>query len=127
MKKIFLTAIMAISVVAGFSQSTQPAQGSRTPMAEKDLPNSVERANTIERNNFIKMYPNPSSGSITIEGFVVNARSRYTLRDATGKIILSGTVPEGNQTLDVSSLLNGMYFITFTGDHETVTLRLVKQ
>jgi hypothetical protein len=129
MKKMFLTAIMAICVMAGFSQSAQPAQGSKTASSEKnerDLPNGLDRANALER-NIVKAYPNPSSGSITIEGFVVNARSKYQLRDATGRTVASGTITAENATLDISHLLNGMYFLTFTGEHESVTIRLVKQ
>ncbi|MFI5203181.1 MAG: T9SS type A sorting domain-containing protein [Flavobacteriales bacterium] len=127
MKHILLTTILVLGTLIGFSQS-----GSTTPAvtenqtSDRDLPNGVQSGGSFSRNQ-VRMYPNPTNGGITIEGFVVNNTSRYTICDATGRTVASGTLTTETHTLDVSYLLNGMYFVTFKGGHETVVLRLVKQ
>src|SRR5688572_5726343 len=70
MKNIVCTLIWITSAFAGFSQSTQ-TPGSQPDETRQDLPNGVQNGGTFSRNT-IKMYPNPTSGGITIEGFVVN-------------------------------------------------------
>jgi hypothetical protein len=125
MKKMFLTTLLVIGGLAAYAQPAQTAPASEKVSQQRDLPNSVQ-SGTSDRKQ-IKMFPNPTSGGITIEGFVVNFSTSYVISDATGRQVMSGSISADNNKIDVSSLLNGMYFVAFKSEHETVVLRLVKQ
>jgi hypothetical protein len=116
--------VLLLLVNAGYAQL--PDAGGKVKENDRDIPNSVE--NTEHKTGgVVKIYPNPAGGSITIEGFVVNARSAYKICDATGRIVLRGKLSPENYKLDVGLLLAGMYFVSFTGEHETMVVRLVKE
>jgi len=62
------------------------------------------------------IYPNPASTSIIIES-VSGSSFQYTILDISGRKVLNGSVPGGEQTrLDISSLKSGLYFMkAYTG------------
>ncbi len=62
----------------------------------------------ITQKNNIRIYPNPSSNEIKIEG--VKKNQRYTILDINGKIIDSGYV-ENEQVINILNLKNGIYFL----------------
>jgi pimeloyl-ACP methyl ester carboxylesterase len=70
---------------------------------------------------FFRVSPNPASGSIYLE--LTNpelGEIRMSLSDATGRIVKSGSYQKSgltwNQSLDLSGLAAGNYFITITGN-----------
>lgn len=68
----------------------------------------------INRNdnaNSISIYPNPSNGIIKIE-FPEQLDMEYLVCDMSGQIVRSGKIVRGSSNLDLSSISNGMYFIT---------------
>ena len=62
----------------------------------------------IQDQSFINVFPNPSSGVITMQGSLIS----WQLTDATGKTLAAGAGKKDNQLqLDLSYLANGLYFI----------------
>ena len=73
----------------------------------------------IEISSSIYVYPNPAQNYITIEGLTTN--TNYQIIDISGKIILSGKILNDSKQLDVSTLINGIYFLKV----DTNTIRKV--
>ncbi|TPD65386.1 T9SS type A sorting domain-containing protein [Flavobacterium microcysteis] len=56
----------------------------------------------------LKIYPNPTADQLFVQ---LNDATEITIVDMTGKTIQRETLKSGNNSIDVSSLASGMYFI----------------
>lgn len=72
----------------------------------------------------ISVYPNPGKGQFKFKGLEQNAF--FTISDLNGKILLNGHI-NSDQTLDLSSFQNGLYFINLQSKSFTETIRIIKQ
>ena len=72
--------------------------------------------------NYAKLYPNPTTGLVTFESS--ETINKINVLDIRGKIVNSYT-PIDN-SLNVSHLVNGIYFIQLVGDQNLITKKLVK-
>ena len=63
----------------------------------------------------IKVYPNPSSGNISIERESEEPTS-IVISDLNGKIVYTGTIGGGLNSIDLSSLQNGAYMLQAGAD-----------
>lgn len=72
----------------------------------------------------LKIYPNPSSGLFTIE---FSQKSSYSLYNLSGKLIKTGPLDDNSSILDLSSLSNGMYFLSIEVNDTTLTRKLIKK
>ncbi|MEO8085352.1 MAG: T9SS type A sorting domain-containing protein [Bacteroidota bacterium] len=78
--------------------------------------------------NVVSIYPNPSSGNITINSSrLTSSNLKITLCDAVGRQVLAGNYPlpllEIN--LDLASFSNGIYLIHLENGNESFTQKLV--
>ncbi|WP_282126118.1 fibronectin type III domain-containing protein [Marinifilum flexuosum] len=73
----------------------------------------------------LKLYPNPAKDYVNlfIQG---NMKSRVKISSITGKTIKIVTLDVENNTLDVSDLPTGMYFISIEDEEEVITKKLLK-
>ena len=78
------------------------------------------------------VYPNPTNGVLTVhhsELTTSNAshfhihHSEFQIANLMGQTVLSGNINAENQQIDVSSLPQGMYFITFAGETRKFVVR----
>ena len=78
------------------------------------------------------VYPNPTNGILTVhhsELTTSNAshfhihHSEFQIANLMGQTVLSGNINAENQQIDVSSLPQGMYFITFAGETRKFVVR----
>ena len=67
--------------------------------------------------NSVKYYPNPASAELSIETTLMDAK--YSIVDATGRLLLNGILTKGNNKLDVQGLQNGMYFVRIIDNNAT--------
>lgn len=74
----------------------------------------------------ISIYPNPASTEITISSqFKTN--SEVLIFNGTGETVLTSPLTIGNQTIDISTLQNGVYHVQITGTSgEVHRVKLVK-
>jgi hypothetical protein len=89
---------------------------------DDDAPSGIEEADAAG----IKMYPNPvlSSLIISTESDLLNVE----VIDVVGNVVLPvGKLYAGNNTIDVSSLAAGMYFIAVRNADNMFSKRFVKQ
>ena len=104
MKKMLFTLLLAGGTVMGHTQ----AQTTGNPVNEdesslRDAPNEVQHIGSQTR-HMVKMFPNPTAGSITIEGFVVNHSFSYTICDVTGRMVLNGKLTPEMHRANASKL-----------------------
>jgi hypothetical protein len=77
-------------------------------------------------NNQLSIYPNPASNQLLVEsGRLINEITITNLLGQTELKSPSGDLGVTKQTIDVSSLADGLYFITVNTDTGTVTDKFV--
>ncbi|MCK5856215.1 MAG: T9SS type A sorting domain-containing protein [Bacteroidales bacterium] len=62
-------------------------------------------------NDFIKIYPNPSTNFLNIELSESFLNSNYTIYNQIGKAIISGTIQSVNNRINITSLAKGFYIL----------------
>lgn len=68
----------------------------------------------------VRLYPNPVSTNLTIEKSEFSTL-KYRIYNPLGQVVLQGPINAPIQTIDVSTLEKGLYFMRFT-DGQTVTV-----
>ena len=71
----------------------------------------------------VKLYPNPTSGQLSIEAEEMTSVSVY---DIVGQCLIQTTAKDGHATLDMSQLHNGIYFIKVNTASGSAIQRVVK-
>ena len=78
---------------------------------------------SVTGNNTISIYPNPVKDIITIKS-ASSSEFRYQLIDALGKVVLSGETR--SQSINVESLLSGVYILSLDNGKEKTTQKVIK-
>ena len=75
----------------------------------------------------IKIYPNPANNVLTIENALLNDTENNTIKilDMLGKVVLTEKINSSKQTLNITSLNKGIYFIVL--DDGARSFKFVKQ
>ncbi len=73
------------------------------------------------------LYPNPTSGDITLEIPLVEKGWTYQLISLTGQVLKQGTINTATSNLSLKGLNNGVYFLQLTSEQRTETIGIVKQ
>jgi len=74
--------------------------------------------------NAIKIYPNPVTNRLHVSSS--ETFQTYTIYNVLGKEIKANTILQ-NDSIDVSRLKNGVYFLTITNEHKTYSKKFIKQ
>ena len=75
--------------------------------------------------NVLELYPNPAKRVLTV-GQLSSGEHNFEIRDITGRLALNGTLSETENTIDISSLNTGMYFMVIDGVKQHV-MKFVKE
>ena len=75
--------------------------------------------------NDINIYPNPTKGVVSFETNLISLFN-LTLYDITGKMIKKYTDFSDNQTIDISYLVSGVYFIEINSNDNNIIKRVIK-
>jgi len=90
----------------------------------------VSNTVTLENEVNIEFFPNPTNDLVHIIAEGLNDPQAVQLIDHTGKVVkdikLETGVLEIHETIDVSQLLSGMYFIRFLDRSGMITRKLIK-
>ncbi|TNF41513.1 MAG: T9SS type A sorting domain-containing protein, partial [Bacteroidetes bacterium] len=79
----------------------------------------------IEAEPVVSVYPNPvNNGKLNFDLFE-NRFETFSIYDITGKNVKSGQVQSTRQTIDVSEIYKGVFFIRFTGESGSVTRKII--
>ena len=101
------------------------------PECESDFALSIDGMDFVrftslsvnEMANLVKLYPNPTSGQLSIEAEEMTTVSVY---DLVGQCVMQVSAKEGQVTVDMSQLHNGIYFVKVNTANGSVTQRVVK-
>jgi len=78
-------------------------------------------------NRTIAAYPNPATGLLAIE-LLKPAAGRISLREITGKVLLTRQLNGENKTyLDLSTFVPGVYVLTYENSETSVSEKIIKQ
>jgi hypothetical protein len=82
--------------------------------------------NTVASSIGVVVYPNPNTGSFTIE---LNNGSVKTIEvmDVTGRIILTNTSSNDKADFNISGLSNGIYYVRVQSNNSVEVIKIVKQ
>ncbi|MDO5315037.1 MAG: T9SS type A sorting domain-containing protein [bacterium] len=72
------------------------------------------------------LYPNPTDGVLFVEtrhGTSLPVANEYRIANLMGQTLMTGQITADNQQINVSSLPQGMYFITFAGETQKFVVR----
>jgi hypothetical protein len=81
--------------------------------------------NLNDANDLNHVFPNPSSGQQV--QIVVPQNASVVIYDATGKLVMQSTMTKGQNTIDVSALESGVYFISFEQNGKRQIKRFLRQ
>ncbi len=73
------------------------------------------------------LYPNPTSGEVTLEIPEVEKGWTYQIIAITGQILKLGTINSPISNLNLKGLSNGVYFILLTSEQQTETIGVIKK
>ena len=101
--------VTAINTIAGGECESAPA------MAADGIHDYVtaHTDGVAEMENDVKVYPNPTRGTLFVEA--QSLASAYRITNPMGQTVLTGQIMGETEQIDVSNLPHGMYFITIEG------------
>ena len=85
----------------------------------------VEEESPSTGSGAFMVYPNPTDGVLFVEtqNFASLQNQTYRITNLMGQTVLSGNINADSQRINVSSLPQGMYFITFAGETRKFVVR----
>lgn len=85
----------------------------------------VLNANGVSENSNLEMkiFPNPAENMLWIN---LPEKGELKIYDAIGKIVISNSVIQGMQLLDIHNLSNGTYLLNFVGSNVMINTKFVK-
>ncbi len=83
--------------------------------------------NSADYSNNIFIYPNPAKGILNFDIKNDIAITAVTINDISGKEIYQSGKNPINNSIDVSNLSSGVYFVTFKSDNNSVTKKFIKE
>ncbi len=78
-----------------------------------------------ELGSLLLVNPNPTQGEITVSVKAEFIGVEFAIVDHTGRIVIAGTFKEAEQDINLSDLLNGVYYLKT--DRASQSLRIIKQ
>lgn len=128
----------SMSTGGGWSQGTGTAAGTVNGMHSQTYSNAtalevfavfdnntpVSIATVNAKQQKISIYPNPVSDVMHID---YNGEATATVYNTTGQVMMTANVSNSSNTIDVSALPAGMYYLQLSGEGVDATQRFVKQ
>jgi len=101
------------------------------PYIIPDLNKSTEMFNletellkSIDEVKYLEVFPNPANDQVTISGCNITA---YEILNQTGQQVLALNGINGEQTVSIKHLSNGVYFVKIITSHGTSIQKLIKE
>jgi hypothetical protein len=74
----------------------------------------------------VRVYPNPTSGVLTVE-FDSNVAKTVSVLDVTGRVIMTTTGSNNAVSVDLSSVAAGIYYVKLQSENAVNVVKVVKQ
>ncbi|WP_282124790.1 T9SS type A sorting domain-containing protein, partial [Algibacter mikhailovii] len=88
------------------------------------IDSSVLSTATTPMDDEIELFPNPTSSSFTLTNC---AATQITIFDTLGKMVHRGAIHSEQQTVDISSLKGGLYFIEIENNGSVLSKKIIKK
>jgi len=75
----------------------------------------------------LNLYPNPNNGILNIEMEIFNEEPEIQIKNTLGEMLLSEKIKTNTSHIDLSNLLNGIYFVSLKQSSGIKTLKIVKE
>ena len=72
--------------------------------------------------NNLSIYPNPTRNQVNIQ---IDRNADYKIYNINGQLLIKGNVSQGNNTLDIKKLSQGVYFIRLTDKKTEINRKLI--
>lgn len=92
-----------------------------------DVSNSTITKITLVNGTNIKLYPNPATNVLRVEGLSPLANTKLSIMDASGKLVQQINIVNQNYTYDIQKLAPGSYYLKIETDNKVSTLKFVKE
>lgn len=83
--------------------------------------------NELDKNDFIKIYPNPSNGVVRVEWLVASRACSLKVFDLLGNEIKNFELHSKTTELDLSNLNSGIYFVQIESENHKSFIKLIKE
>jgi uncharacterized delta-60 repeat protein len=112
-------------VIAGFSEPNDTVNTRNTVLIRIDgsIADAVE--NNTNQTLQLEVWPNPSNDFLHFDSPFANSATRYTVLDATGRIVLESSVSKANE-INIANLPAGLYNLLLCSDDKRATAIFVK-
>jgi PKD repeat protein len=94
------------------------------PSSKKNGSQATSSTKSLDAMVTTKMYPNPSQGQVNLQ---VEKDLSYNIYSAAGVLVLTGSLYQGVNRLDLQELQKGIYLVEYTDGATSETKRLVLQ
>jgi hypothetical protein len=81
----------------------------------------------LSRSITLKIYPNPSSGQVTIETSAIPGNDQLSIVNLNGQEVITRQITEPKTQLDISGLQCGVYFVRLTGEGKITIGKIIKK
>jgi uncharacterized delta-60 repeat protein len=89
---------------------------------------SNEKNNATTAGKKISIFPNPASNTLTLTGLNPRSSAIISIIDNSGKLVSKTISPnQSNYTINISNLKSGIYFLQYTENGKTVSLKFLKR
>lgn len=78
-----------------------------------------------QKSFYVKAYPNPVENNLVVE--IENLNSGLIIRNINSQVVLSKTLIDYNNVIDLSNFASGMYIIEINGAGHSNSLKFVKK
>ena len=103
-----------------FSSSNRLSNAIKVVTTAKKILSSEEE-NSFSQ--FVSLFPNPASSSLTIQSSL--AITSYSIVNVVGKTIQTASISSQKNSIDITNLSNGLYFIRLNTEKGIITKRFV--
>lgn len=81
----------------------------------------------FEKNNFVKIYPNPSREKFVVHSWEFVEGRVINMFNVIGEEVLRAVLENNDQSFDISHLNSGIYFVRIETKKGTLTTKLIKE
>jgi hypothetical protein len=92
------------------------------------VPNSALSIKPVESIESFRIYPNPASTFITLQGIPLNRPAEYVIYNMVGLKVAAGKCTQSSQTtIDIRNLTRGLYIIKLTNGISALTGKFIRE
>lgn len=107
------------SVITSIGDDSQTEKEELADLTIKNITNTISEE--------IKIYPNPSSGTVTIELETVQVPAKIQVTDLQGRVVLSDQINNHRKQINLSNESPGIFLIKVFNEDEIFTKKLIKK